>query len=380
MNSSQNEFVDVLFEKEVMLMKPENTFNSKESVDVGGSERIPSEMRAWEVTSPAPIDSSTSPIHFVKHPVPVPKTSEVLVRVISCGICHTDLHVAEGDLPVHHPHVIPGHEIIGRVVANGPQAGRFNLGDRIGVPWLRWTCGVCTYCRSGKENLCPNSLYTGWDHDGGYAEYVTVPEGFAYRIPSAFNSVTAAPLLCAGIIGYHAFRRANVPAGGRLGLYGFGGSAHLAAQIAIAQGIEVHVFTRGKDAQRFALELGAASAQGVYDPSPVSLDSSILFAPVGDIVPKALENLAAGGTLALAGIHLTDVPSLNYQNHLFHEKVLTSVESNTRRDGEEFLTLADRLKIHPKTTEYPFEKADEALRHLSHGDMQGACVLRISEG
>ncbi|AZZ61442.1 zinc-dependent alcohol dehydrogenase family protein [Oenococcus sp. UCMA 16435] len=361
-------------------MKPENIISSKKSIDVIDSEKIPSEMRAWEVVNPAPIDSSPSPIRFTKRSVPVPKTGEVLVRVISCGICHTDLHVTEGDLLVHHSHVIPGHEIIGRVVANGPQTNRFNLGDRIGVPWLRWTCGVCAYCRAGKENLCPNSLYTGWDHDGGYAEYVTVPEGFAYRIPAEFNSITAAPLLCAGIIGYHAFRRANIPAGGRLGLYGFGGSAHLAAQIAIAQGIEVHVFTRGKDAQRFALELGAASAQGVYDLPPFPLDSSILFAPVGDIVPKALEGLAAGGTLALAGIHLTDVPSLNYQKHLFHEKVLTSVESNTRRDGEEFLTLADRLKIHPKTTEYPFEHADQALRHLSHGDMQGACVLRISEG
>ncbi|CAJ1229604.1 alcohol dehydrogenase [Levilactobacillus zymae] len=340
---------------------------------------LPTQMKAWQVTTPGPIDGPQSPLELVTKPVPQPGPGETLVRILACGVCHTDLHVSEGDLPVHHAHVTPGHEIIGEVVGNGPQTNRFRLGERIGVPWLRWTCGVCRYCRSGRENLCPHSLYTGWDHDGGYAQYVTVPEGFAYRIPERFDSVTAAPLLCAGIIGYRAFERANVPAGGTLGLYGFGGSAHITAQIAIDQGIQVHVFTRGKDAQKFGLQLGAASAQGAYDPSPVKLDSAIMFAPVGDMVPNELANLAKGGTLALAGIHLSDIPALNYQDHIFHEKNLTSVESNTRRDGEEFLTLADRLDIHPATTPYAFEKADEALRFVKQGDIKGACVLKIGE-
>ncbi|WP_283679903.1 zinc-dependent alcohol dehydrogenase family protein [Lentilactobacillus sp. Marseille-Q4993] len=340
---------------------------------------IPETMRAWQVTTPGPIDGDKAPLELVEKPVPVPNVGEVLVRVLTCGVCHTDLHVTEGDLPVHKSHVTPGHEIVGEVVKLGESANRFKIGDRIGIPWLRWTCGVCEYCRSGQENLCPNSLYTGWDHDGGYAEYVTVPEGFAYRIPDQFDSQTAAPLLCAGIIGYRAFLRANVPAGGSLGLYGFGGSAHITAQIAIDQGIEVHVLTRGDDAKRFALKLGAKSAGGAYDLPPVKLDSAIIFAPVGDIVPKALAGLKPGGTLALAGIHMTDIPQLNYQAAIFHEKNLTSVESNTRSNGEEFLRLADRLDITPETTAYPFERADEALRYLSHGDIKGACVLRIGE-
>lgn len=339
---------------------------------------LPKTMRAWAVTTPGPIDGDRAPLKMVEKPVPTPGRGEVLVKVLTCGVCHTDLHVTEGDLPVHKEHVTPGHEIVGKVVAQGLETQRFSLGERIGIPWFRHACGVCKFCRSGHENLCPHSVYTGWDHDGGYAEYVTVPEGFAYRIPEKFDSLEAAPLLCAGIIGYRAFERANVPAGGRLGLYGFGGSAHITAQIAMAQGIEVHVFTRGADARKFALQLGCASAHGAYDLSDVPLDSSIIFAPVGDIVLPAMASLIPGGTLALAGIHMTDVPALNYQKHLFHEKTITSVESNTRRDGEEFLTLADRLNIRPEVHEYPFEKADEALKYVKRGDIKGACVLRIS--
>lgn len=340
-------------------------------------ESIPEMMHAWAVVKPGPIDGEQSPLQFVLKPVPKPKRGEVLVKVLACGVCHTDLHVSEGDLPVHQPNVTPGHEIVGQVVAFGEDTQRFKLGERIGIPWFRHACGVCRFCRSGRENLCPHSCYTGWDHDGGYAEYVTVPEGFAYRIPARFDDLTAAPLLCAGIIGYRAYLRANVPAGGRLGLYGFGGSAHITAQIAIKQGIEVHVFTRGKDAQQFARQLGCASAQGAYDQTPVPLDSAIMFAPAGQMIPKALENLVPGGTLALAGIHMSDVPQMAYQDHLFHEKVLTSVESNTRRDGEEFLTLADRLDIHPSVAEYPLAKANEALRRVKQGDIDGACVLRV---
>ena len=334
-------------------------------------------MRAWQVRTPGPLASG--PLEFVEKPTPEPGPGEVLVRVLTCGVCRTDLHVTEGDLPVHRPHVTPGHEIVGQVVGSGTGAQRFALGERVGVPWLRRTCGVCRACRAGRENLCAASTYTGWDADGGYAEYTTVPEGFAYRLPDGFDDATAAPLLCAGIIGYRALRRAEVPPGGVLGLYGFGGSAHLTAQVALAQGIEVHVLTRGERARSFALELGCASAGDARDIPPVALDSAILFAPAGDIVPYALAALGPGGTLACAGIHLSDIPVLDYQRHVFHEKTLTSVESNTRRDGEEFLTLAVRLGLHPSTHEYSLEDADKALGYLAAGDIEGAGVLRVAD-
>ncbi|SDB80784.1 alcohol dehydrogenase, propanol-preferring [Raineyella antarctica] len=334
-------------------------------------------MRAWQVGTPGPLESG--PLEFIEKPMPVPGPGEVLVRVLTCGVCRTDLHVAEGDLPVHRQHVTPGHEIVGQVVGAGPGAERFVLGERVGIPWLRRTCGVCRHCRSGRENLCRRSQYTGWDADGGYAEYTTAPEGFAYRLPEGFDDATAAPLLCAGIIGYRALRRANVPPGGVLGLYGFGGSAHLTAQVALAQGIEVHVLTRGEQARGFALQLGCASAGDAREMPPVALDSAIIFAPAGDIVPYALAALAYGGTLACAGIHMSDIPVLDYQQHVFHEKTLTSVESNTRRDGEEFLTLAARLGLHPTTHEYPLEQADRALGYLARGDIEGAGVLRVAD-
>ena len=334
-------------------------------------------MRAWQVRTPGPL--ARGPLEFVEKPTPEPGPGEVLVRVLTCGVCRTDLHVTEGDLPVHRPHVTPGHEIVGQVVGSGVGAQRFALGERIGVPWLRRTCGVCRACRTGRENLCAASTYTGWDADGGYAEYTTVPEGFAYRLPDGFDDATAAPLLCAGIIGYRALRRAEVPPGGVLGLYGFGGSAHLTAQVALAQGIEVHVLTRGERARSFALELGCASAGDARDIPPVALDSANLIAPAGDIVPYALAALGPGGTLACAGIHLSDIPVLDYQRHVFHEKTLTSVESNTRRDGEEFLTLAVRLGLHPSTHEYLLEDADKALGYLAAGDIEGAGVLRVAD-
>ncbi|MEO6998983.1 MAG: zinc-dependent alcohol dehydrogenase family protein [Terracoccus sp.] len=337
----------------------------------------PRTMRAWEVREPGLLTGH--PLALVEKSVPEPQPGEILVRVLTCGVCRTDLHVAEGDLAVHREHVTPGHEVVGEVAASGPGSARFAVGDRVGVPWLRRTCGRCRWCRSGRENLCRASQYTGWDADGGFAEYTTVPEGFAYRIPEQFDDATAAPLLCAGIIGYRALRRAQMPPGGRLGLYGFGGSAHLTAQVAMAQGMEVHVLSRGEGARRFALQLGAASAGHAKDLPPVLLDSAIIFAPAGDIVPFALEALAPGGTLALAGIHMSDFPPLNYQRHMFHERTITSVESNTRRDGEEFLVLAARLGIRPQTTSYTFEEADRALEHLAEGDVRGAGVLRVSE-
>ncbi|EHN59680.1 zinc-dependent alcohol dehydrogenase family protein [Oenococcus kitaharae] len=341
--------------------------------------KIPTEMAAWEIIKNGPIADPAAPIRFVKRPVPTPGPGEVLVKVIVCGICRTDLHVIEGDLPIHRQNLIPGHQIIGKVVKEGPGASRFAIGDRIGVPWLRHTCGVCKYCRSGRENLCEKSVYTGWDADGGYAEYTTVPEGYAYRIPHQFDSQAAAPLLCAGIIGYRALKRAQIPAGGSLGIYGFGNSAHLTAQLAIAQGTQVHVFTRGEDAKKFALSLGAASAQGDLDPSPVPLDSAIIFAPVGDLIPAALTAVAPGGTVVSAGVHMSDIHELNYEKHLFHEKSVTSVESNTRRDGEEFLTLASRLDIHPTIHRYALKDALKALIRVSKGDAAGACVLQISQ-
>ncbi|MFP5416959.1 MAG: zinc-dependent alcohol dehydrogenase family protein [Actinomycetes bacterium] len=347
-----------------------------------GEPAIGSTMRAWRVRTPGSL--VTEPLELVEATVPEPGPGEALVRVLTCGVCRTDLHVAEGDLPVHRPHVTPGHEVVGLVVGHGEpthsgSGHRFPVGDRVGIPWLRTTCGVCRLCRAGRENLCPASRYTGWDADGGYAEYATVPESFAYRIPDAFGDTAAAPLLCAGIIGYRALRRANVPPGGRLGLYGFGGSAHLTAQLALRQGIEVHVLTRGSGARALARRLGAASVGESHERPPVPLDSAILFAPAGDIVPVALGALAPGGTLAVAGIHLSDIPSLGYQRHLFHERTLTSVESNTRRDGEEFLELAARLGVHAETTSWAFEDAPAALAHLAAGDVRGAGVLQVAQ-
>lgn len=308
-------------------------------------------------------------------PVPQPGAGELLVAVRACGVCRTDLHVAEGDLAVHRPGVTPGHEVVGEVVGLGAGAEGFSVGDRVGIAWLRHTCGSCAYCRRGDENLCPESRYTGWDADGGYADYATVPADFAHRLPAGYTDSELAPLLCAGVIGYRSLLRAQLPPGGRLGLYGFGGSAHITAQVATAQGAEVHVMTRGADARELALALGAASAQGAADAPPVKLDAAILFAPVGDLVPQALEALDRGGTLAIAGIHLTDIPPLNYQRHLFQERQVRSVTANTRSDAREFLDFAARHRIEVTTPEYPLDQADRALTDLADGRIAGAAVL-----
>jgi propanol-preferring alcohol dehydrogenase len=296
----------------------------------------------------------------------------LLVRVLACGVCRTDLHVAEGDLPVHRPGVVPGHEVVGEVAV---AAGGFAVGDRVGIAWLRYTCGTCPYCRRGAENLCPYSQYTGWDADGGYAEDATVPADYAYRLPGGYSDAELAPLLCAGIIGYRALARAEVPAGGRLGIYGFGASAHLTAQVAIAQGATVHVLTRGEAARELARELGAASVGGPVDLPPEPLDAAILFAPAGELVLPALAALDRGGTLAIAGIHLSDIPSLDYQNHLFYERQVRSVTSNTREDGRAFLELAAEHKLRVRTTPYPLDRADQALADLAAGRLSGAAVL-----
>lgn len=332
-------------------------------------------MRAWRVRRPGPM--RTRPLELdTAAAVPEPAPGELLVAVRACGVCRTDLHVTEGDLAVHRPHVTPGHEVVGEVIGMGSDVGEnFAVGDRVGIAWLRHTCGVCDYCRRGAENLCPNSRYTGWDADGGYADFATVPAEFAHRLPAGYTDSELAPLLCAGIIGYRSLLRADLPAGGRLGLYGFGGSAHITAQVALAQGAEVHVMTRGADARALALALGAASAQGAADPPPVKLDAAILFAPVGELVLPAMEALDRGATLAIAGIHLSDIPPLNYQRHLFQERQIRSVTSNTRADAREFLAFAAAHHIEVTTPEYPLGQADRALTDLADGRIAGAAVL-----
>jgi propanol-preferring alcohol dehydrogenase len=331
-------------------------------------------MRAWQVLSPGPLDSG--PIQLSDIPAPRPGPGELLVRVGVCGVCRTDLHVVEGDLPVRRNRVVPGHEVVGAVEGLGEGAGRFSVGERVGIAWLRHTCGRCRWCRRGDENLCESPKFTGWDEDGGYAEYAVVDEQYAYPIPEGFTDEQAAPLLCAGIIGYRALRRAELPENGRLGIYGFGGSAHITAQVAIHEGATVHVMTRSEDAQRLALELGCASATGPYDEPPEGLDSAIVFAPVGDLVPVALRALDRGGTLAIAGIHLSDIPRMEYA-WLFGERQIRSVTANTRSDGQELLRIASRIPIRTTTTAYPLHAADRALADLAGDRVNGAAVLVV---
>ncbi|MBF8189174.1 zinc-dependent alcohol dehydrogenase family protein [Nonomuraea sp. K274] len=318
-------------------------------------------MRAWVVERPGPMASR--PLMAVERAVPEPGPGEVLVRVEACGVCRTDLHLAEGDLPPRRPRTTPGHQAVGRVAGTG---------ERVGVAWLRSTCGRCRYCRRGMENLCPDSTYTGWDADGGFAEYLVAPADYVYPLPEEVPAERLAPLLCAGIIGYRALARCDLPPGGRLGIYGFGASAHLTAQAAIAQGATVHVVTRSHTARELALELGAASAG---DRPPEPLDSAILFAPVGTLVPPALEALDRGGTLAIAGIHLTDIPELDYDRHLFQERTLRSVTANTRADGRAYLELAAAHPPRVTTQLHPFTEADRALSDLAAGRVNGAAVL-----
>jgi propanol-preferring alcohol dehydrogenase len=330
-------------------------------------------MQAWVVEAPAPIDAG--PLRRVERDLPRPGPGQVRVRITCCGVCRTDLHLAEGDLPPRRPLVTPGHEVVGVVDARGPGAARFDVGERIGVAWLGSTDGSCRYCRRGDENLCVAPLFTGWDVDGGYADACLVEEAYAYRLPESLAAEATAPLLCAGIIGYRALRAAAVPPGGRLGIYGFGGSAHLTAQVALAQGLRVHVLTRGEPNQALAKELGADSVGGPTEPPPEPLDGAILFAPAGDLVPVALRALDRGGTLAVAGIWLSPVPALDYAAELFEERRLRSVTANTRRDGEEFLRLAERLGVRATTTAYPMDDAPRALSDLAHGRFGGAAVL-----
>lgn len=330
-------------------------------------------MRAMLLDSPAPAERR--PLRSGELEVPRPGEGELLVRVEVCGVCRTDLHVVEGDLSPRRAPLVPGHEVVGRVVARGPSCARFSVGARVGIAWLRATCGACRFCARGDENLCERPRFTGWDAHGGYAELALVPEAFAYSLPEDADAASLAPLLCAGIIGYRAYLRSRVRPGGRLGLYGFGGSAHVTIQVARHHGTEVYVFSRGGEHRALAEELGAAWVGESFDRPPHPLDGAILFAPAGELVLPALEALDRGGTLAVAGIHLSDVPPLEYARHLFEERALTSVTANTRQDGAELLALAAEIPIRTRTTLYPLERANEALLDLKRDRIRGAAVL-----
>lgn len=335
-------------------------------------------MRAMALAAPGPIESA--PLHAEERPVPEPRAGEILVRVTACGVCRTDLHIVEGELPLPRSPIVPGHQVIGRVEAAGRGAARFARGDRVGIAWLRRTCGTCPLCRTGRENLCEGIEFTGFHADGGFAEYAVVDEAFAYAIPPAFGDAEAAPLLCAGIIGYRALALAAVPPGGTLGIYGFGSSAHVTIQVARARRCEVFVCTREPSHRALALRLGAAWAGDLHEAMPRRADGTILFAPVGALVPVALRNLGRGGTLALAGIYMTDVPALQYERDLFYERKVTSVTANTRADGAAFLAEAARIPVRATTTTFPLAAANRALGALKRGALAGSGVLLTEAG
>lgn len=313
------------------------------------------------------------PLVLARLEIPSIGPQELLVRVRACGVCRTDLHVVDGELPGPKANVIPGHEVVGDVQAIGIAVKRFAVGQRIGIPWLSETCGHCRYCLTGRENLCDHPLFTGYTRDGGYAEFAVVHEDFALAIPDNYSDVEAAPLLCAGLIGYRSLRMAGDAR--KLGIYGFGAAAHIVAQVACYEGREVLAFTRPGDAaaQQFALDLGATWA-GSADERPAELDAAIIFAPAGELVPLALQSVAKGGTVVCGGIHMSDIPSFPYQL-LWGERVLRSVANLTRRDGEEFLALAPRVPIRPHPVTYSLENANQALHDLRSGRLQGAAVL-----
>jgi propanol-preferring alcohol dehydrogenase len=331
-------------------------------------------MKACLLRSIAPIDSH--PLDYTEVPQPQPGGDQVLVRVSACGVCRTDLHIIEGELPPRQAPVIPGHQVIGRIERVGERVTRFGGGERVGIPWLHRTCGACDYCRAGRENLCERADFTGYVVDGGYAEYALAPAGFVYPIPEAFSDEQAAPLLCAGIIGFRALRLSGIEAGGRLGFYGFGAAAHVAIQVARHWGVEVFAFTRDERHQQLALELGAAWAGGSFAQPPAQLDGAIIFAPAGELVPAALKVLKKGGTVTLAGIHMSPIPPLDYQL-LYHERVIRSVANNTRQDGEDFLRAAAEIPVRTSVQLFPLREANAALNALKHDAVRGAAVLSL---
>ncbi len=308
----------------------------------------------------------------------MPQGNEVRLKVHCCAICRTDLHIIEGDLPAVKRPVIPGHQIVGVVEALGKDCKRLRPGMRVGAAWLRYACGICRFCTSGRENLCESSRYTGYHADGGFAEYALIREDFAYDIPDGYDDVSVSPLLCAGIIGYRAMKRCELGrSGGKLGIFGFGSSAHIVMQLARHRGHDVYVVTRGEGHQTLAREMGAAWVGADSAQLPVRLDAAIVFAPAGSVVPLALAALDSGGTVAVAGIHMTPIPQLDYERYLFRERDLRSVTANTRDDGRELLAEASRAGIKPRTVVYPLERANEALADMKKGRIEGTGVLRV---
>jgi propanol-preferring alcohol dehydrogenase len=332
-------------------------------------------MKACLLNAPARIE--TNPLQCTDVSAPSPGPGEVLVRVYACGVCRTDLHVIEGELPPRKSPVIPGHQVVGVVERQGEGAGRFPIGSRVGVAWLHHTDGTCEYCRMGEENLCDNPTFTGYSVDGGYAEYTVAPEDFAYAIPEGFSDEQAAPLLCAGIIGFRSLRLSGIKPGGRLGFYGFGAAAHVAIQVARHWNVTVYASTRDARHQKLALELGAAWAGGTFDAPPEKLDAAIVFAPAGEIVPAALAVLRKGGVLVLGGIHMSPIPSFSY-DLLYEERMIRSVANNTRKDGEDFLRVAAEIPIRMHTHVYPLGDANRALNALKNDGIPGAAVLRVT--
>ena len=318
-----------------------------------------------------------NPLEPAEIPMPQPGPGDILLSVKACGVCHTDLHTVEGELPEVKLPVIPGHQVVGVVESLGQGVRRFQKGERIGAAWLHYACGTCAFCRRGQENLCENGRFTGYHVNGGYAETMTVPEKFAYSVPAIFSDEEAAPLLCAGIIGYRALRLSEIRPGGCLGLYGFGASAHVAIQVAVHWKCRVYVFSRSREHQDFARRLGAAWTGSAGETPPSKMDSSIIFAPAGPLVPEALLNTNKGGTVALAGIHMTPIPEMDYRKHLYHERTLRSVANATRQDGEELLKIAAEIPIRTTTQVFPLAEANQVLRLLKEGRISGAAVLKI---
>ncbi len=334
----------------------------------------PSRMKAMRLSEPGP--ALSAPLHPASVDIPEPGSKEIRIRVSVCGVCHTDLHTIEGDLDLPRLPLIPGHQIVGEVDKTGADSDQFSVGERVGVAWLNWACGRCDYCLSDLENLCLEARFTGLHRDGGYAQYMVVDEGFAYPIPESFTDVEAAPLLCAGIVGYRALRLSGVQPGGRLGLYGFGASAHLVIQVARYWECEVYVFTRGEHHRRLATQLGAVWTGGAEDEPPYRLDASVIFAPAGWIVPKTLGHLRPGGVAAINAIHMSNIPEMPY-GLLYEERVLKSVANFTRKDASEFLRLAAEIPVRCEVETFPLDEANEVLMKLKRSEFEAAAALRM---